>query len=98
MLERPRFPIGLLLTWLAVVVDGVALYWLFRSGQPLYLKLAIGGAEVVGAFAILTFYLGRLREWVRAAEKIRALEREVQRLRQRDAATVTPEAASRKAA
>src|ERR1700679_741910 len=84
MPERPKFPAALLLTWLAVVAAGIALFWLVKSGQPLYLKLGVGGAEAVGAFTIVVFYLGRLREWTRSTKRIRELEREVQRLTSRD--------------
>jgi hypothetical protein len=80
--ERPQAPFGPLVTWIAIVADVAALVILMRSGQPLWLKLSITGVDVLGVFAIVGFFLGRRREWVLLAPRIKELERELNRLRQ----------------
>lgn len=98
MPERPKAPIGLLLAWVALIADGVALYLLFRSEQPLTTKLAVGGAEAFGGALIVAFYVGRLREWVRWSNRVRELERELERARIDSPATSPTSSSARRAA
>jgi hypothetical protein len=97
MPERPKVPIGPLLAWVALIADGVALYLLFRSEQPMSTKLAVGGAEAVGGALIVAYYVGRLREWVRCSTRVKELERELERMRI-DSASAAASSSARRAA
>lgn len=80
MNRAPRFPTNALLALLALLGDGAAVACLIFSDVPLALKISIGAMVIFIPFAVVIFFLGERRGWMRQRRRILELEHELRAL------------------
>ena len=77
--NQPGLPLGKVNAFMTATANVVVLILLFRSHQPLWLKVGVAGGEAVGLAFIFGVFIGERRRWVSGRREIDLLRRELDR-------------------